>query len=277
MDSTIKWRPIWKVWIPIVLFLVPLILEGQMIGTSFVPYVYSLILIIYGIVYFFRIRMWEALLITITMAIAICWYFLAERPVMARESFLLIGLDFGDAFWVWTSQYITTHIWFAVLALNFTIFFTAGPRLTKAIDLERNAIKLFRLTARPVFEEGNGYTERPFDAGKHQYDIKKLTGFTSFLEDKKICLAQYPGNGIKYIFSMGASPLVRSQRDKLSHVFFANDGNISVFISKSDYKQYRKQYTFDQLCNMMGQTFFRFMEYYNDNNERRIITEIKTA
>lgn len=276
-DSSIKWRPIWKVWIPILLFLIPLIMEGQLIGTLFTPYVYGLIVFVYGIVYYFRTGLWQAIVLMTFMCFAICWYFLAERPGRTMESFELIGLDAGPAFWWWINNYITTSLWFAVLIINFVIFYTLGPKLIKALELEKNAIRLFRLSARQVFDERNGYTERPYNAGKHSYGKDKLYGFTSYLEDKKICIALFPGNGIKYIFSMGTSPLVKSKQDKLSHVFFDSNGDLTVFISQEDYRQYRKQYTFDQLCEMMGKTFLRFAEYYNSNNEKRIITELKSA
>ena len=267
MDSSIKWRPLWKVWIPITLFLVPLILERQMAGTTFTPYVYGLIVLIYGIVYYFRIRMWEALVVMPFMAITIWWYFLAERPYITYESFLLIGIEPGPEVMQWITTYLTTASWFAALFINFVFFYTLGPKLMKALELEKNAIRLFKLSARQVFDEKNGYTERPFNAGKHPFQRDELLGFSAFLEDKKICLTLFPGNGVKFVFSMGTSPLVKNSQDELSHVFFNSNGDLSVFISARDYRQYRKQYTFDQLCDIMGKIFLRFANYYNTNNE----------
>jgi len=277
MDSSLKWRPLWKVWIPISLFLIPLILEGEMAGTTFTPYVYGLIVFIYGVVYYFRIRMWEVLVLMSFMAITIWWYFLAERAQMTYDSFLLIGIDPGPEVKHWIEAYITTASWFAALFINFVIFYTLGPKLMKALELEKNAIRLFKLSARQMYEEKNGYTARPFNAGKHPFKKEDLFGFSSFVEDKKICLALFPGNGVKFVFSMGTSPLIKSRQEELSHVFFNSNGELSVFISARDYRQYRKKYTFDQLCDIMGKTFLRFAKYYNTNNERKIITELRSA
>jgi len=277
VDSNIKWRPLWKVWIPFVLFLVPLILEGQMIGTSFVPYAYSLIIVIYGIVYYYRIGLWHGIAVSGMTAIAISWYFLAERPGRAFDSFALLGLDASPEFMQWVINYITTPAWFMVLILNCVLYYTLGPKLLKAINLEKNAIRLFKLSARPIMDEGNGFTGRPFNMGKHSLEKNELYGLSAYLESKNICVASFPGNGVKFIFSMGISPYLKSRREELSHVFFGSNGDLSVFISKHDYNQYRKQYTFDQLCEMLGKTFIRFGDYHMSNNEKRILLELRSA
>jgi hypothetical protein len=126
-------------------------------------------------------------------------------------------------------------------------------------------------------DERNGFTERPFNAGKHPYTRNELFGFTSFLETKNICMAEFSEKGIKLMFSMGISPLCKKHRDRITYVMFEDNGGLTVFISAGDYKQYRKQYTFDQLCEMMGKTFLRFAEYHNSNNENRITTELKSV
>lgn len=276
-QSTIKWRPLWKVWIPIILFLIPLILEDQLLGTIFTPYIYGLILIAFGILYYFRTKLWQSAVFTIVMAVTIWFYFLSRRPEQTIETFQLIDIYLGQEALVWMKDYITMPIWFIFLALTAITFFTIGPTLSKALDLEGSAIRLFKLSARQVLSEGNGFTDRPYTAGSHSYNRDELIGFALFLEGKKICLAEYPDKGIKLIFSMGISPLFKQYRDRISYVMFKDNGELTVFISERDYKQYRKQYTFDQLCEMMGKTFFRFAEYYKINKEQRIITELKTV
>ena len=276
-QSTIKWRPLWKIWIPIILFLIPLILEDQLFGTIFTPYIYGLILIAYGIVYYSRTKLWQAAVLAITTAVTIWFYFLAERPERTVETFQLIDIYFGQETLAWMKDYITMPVWFIILALNAVTTFILVPTFSKALFLEGSAIRLFKLTARQVFSEGNGFTDRPYTAGSHSYNRDELIGFALFLEGKKICLAGYPDKGIKLIFSMGISPLCKKYRNRISYVMFKDNGELTVFISEKDYKQYRKQYTFDQLCEMMGKTFLRFAEYYKINKEQRIINELKTV
>jgi hypothetical protein len=276
-QSTIKWRPLWKVWIPIFLFLIPLILEDQLLGTIFTPYIYGLILIAFGILYYFRTKLWQSAVLTIVMAVTIWFYFLSRRPDQTIETFQLIDIYLGQEALTWMKDYITMPVWFIFLALTAITFFTIGPTLSKALDLEGSAIRLFKLSARQVFSEGNGFTDRPYTAGSHSYNRDELIGFATFLEGKKICLAEYPDKGIKLIFSMGISPLCKKYRNRISYVMFKDNGELTVFISEKDYKQYRKQYTFDQLCEMMGKTFLRFAEYYKINKEQRILTELKSV
>ena len=75
-------------------------------------------------------------------------------------------------------------------------------------------------------------------------------------------------------FSLTASPLTKPPLNKVSYVSFDADGNIAVQISKADYKQYKEQLTFDQLCAALADLFKRFLEYYRDGKENRILTEL---
>lgn len=277
IDSSIKWRITWKMWFPIVLFLIPLILESQVAGTYLTPYLYGVLVLIVGIIYYFRFRLWQSLLIMGMTSIAIWGYFLAARPEQSYESLQLIGLDFGPLFVLWLETYFPIQIWLVILIINGIIYYTLGPQLLKALKLEHSAMGLFKLAAREVSGEMNGFTGRPFQAGHHPYARNEVIGFASYLEQKRICLAEFTGNGIKLIFSMGISPLSNKYRDKLSYVSFGEDGKLSVFISKQDYRQYKKEYTFDQLCDLMGKTFLRFAQYHNEGLERKIITELKSV
>lgn len=277
MTSTIKWRPLWKLWIPVVLFLVPLILERQMAGTTFTPYVYGLFILLFGILYYFRIRMWESIVLMASTSITILWYFIAARPGLTFDNFAMIGLEAGPETISWITSYLNPISWFGALIVNFVLTYTLGAKLVKALELEKNAIRLFKLTAKTVAGENNGFTGRPMHVGRHEVDKNTLHAFTAFLESKKICVAQYPGNGVKYIFSMGTSPLVTHKQDKLSHVFFGSNGELNVYISAEDYRQYSRKFSFDELCSMMGSTFLRFAEYLSAGYDKRILDELKAV
>ncbi len=273
--SNIKWRPRWKVWLPAVLFFIPLILETQLFGTYFTPYVYGIFTLIIGFIYYFRFKLWQAPVIMGMTSIAIWGYFLAARPDEVMETIKLLNIDPGTGLTIWIKTYITMPVWLGILFINFILTYTLGPVLLKALDLERSAIRLFKLAARQVTSETNGFTDRPFNAGKHNTERNQIIGLSSFLEGKKICISEFSNEGIRFIFSMGISPLNPSYRDKLSYVAFSDNGDLNIFISENDYRQYKKQYSFDQLCEMMGHTFLRFADHYINNNEQRIVTELK--
>lgn len=276
-NTIIRWRPIWQIWLPIVFFVIPVILEKEMLGTYFTPFVYALLVFVVGIIYYLRMRLWQAIVLMSMTSITISAYFLAARPEKIEYMIYLLGLDPGPYFVLWLKTYLTVPIWLVFLITNSVIFYTLGPIMAKALNLEKTAIRLFKLAAREVSGELNGFTGRPFQAGHHPYARNEVIGFASYLEQKKICLAEFPGNGIKLIFSMGISPLNKKYRDKLSYVSFGEDGKLSVFISEQDYRQYKKEYTFDQLCDLMGKTFLRFAQYYKDGLDKQITAELKSV
>lgn len=276
-NNEIRWRLLWNMWLPLLLFLAPLILEDQLFGTLFTPYAYGVLVVIVGIVYYLRIGLWQAMVVMDGTAVAIWTYFLAARPERTYESFKLAGIDMGPHFVPWLQANWTLLAWLGVLVINAVIFYTLGFKFIKALELEKSAIRLFRLAARELSDIGNGFTDRPFQAGKHPFSRNEVIGLASLMEQKKICVTEMTGGSIKFIFSMGTSPLNKRKRHTLSYVSFSDEGTLSVFISKRDYKQYQRQYTFDQLCEMMGKLFIRFAEYYKNRNEKMIMTELRSA
>jgi len=263
--------------LPLILFLAPLILEDQLAGTLFTPYIYGILVVIVGIIYYLRMGLWQAMAVMDGTAVAIWTYFLAARPGQTYESFKLAGIDMGPDFVPWLQEHWNILAWLGVLVINAAIYYILGTTFVKALTLEKYAIRLFRLVARELADIGNGFTDRPYQAGKHPFDRNEAIGLGSFMEQKKICVTEMRGGSIKFIFSMGISPLNKRKRDTLSYVAFSDEGTLSVFISKQDYKQYRNQYTFNQVCEMMGKTFFRFAEYYKNRNENMILTELRSA
>jgi len=267
----------WKMWIPIMLFLIPLIIEDQLLGTIFTPYVYGIIVFVAGIIYYFRFRLWQSFVLMTMTSVAIWTYFLGARPEQTEAMMQMLGVYPGPDFVYLMKTYFGLPLWLVILVINFVIFYTLGPTFTRALNLEKAAIRLFKLAAREVSDEQNGFTGRPFQAGEHPYEKNQLYGLASFLEAKKICVAEFHLSGIRFIFSMGISPLNKNLRDTLSYVSFGENGQLTVFISEQDYRQYKKEYTFDQLCELMGKTILRFAEYHNGNAETRIITELKAV
>jgi len=276
-NNEIRWRLLWNMWLPLLLFLAPLILEHQLVGTIFTPYIYGILVVVVGIVYYFRMGLWQPMAVMDGTAIAIWTYFLASRPGRTYESFKMAGLDLGPEFVPWLEANWSLLAWMGILVINGVVFYTLGFTFVKALELEKSAIRLFRLAARELSDIGNGFTDRPYQAGEHTFSRNELIGLASFMERKKICVTDMSGGNIKFIFSMGISPLNKRQQDKLSYVAFADNGSMSVFISKHDYKQYRNQYTFNQLCEMMGKTFIRFAELYKNRSESMIITELRSV
>jgi len=142
---------------------------------------------------------------------------------------------------------------------------------------EANSRRLFRLAAERLYETSDGYTERPYSAGKIDSTKDELLGFVRFLHGNYIVRPFYLEDTISITFSMNTSLLVIHDPSEVSQVILGHDGTVVVKIAEKDYRDYRERLSFDQLCASMANVFIRFMDYYQKGLESRIISELKSA
>lgn len=137
--------------------------------------------------------------------------------------------------------------------------------------------EILELAAIPVDESADGFTPRPFPAGKAQYTKEEIIGFTKFMikhviaypfvEENRVILV-VPENMFAYIL------LLKRSYKKDTYVAFDFNGNVSVHIAKKDYQKYKEEFTFDQLCSSLGNLFIEFLELYQKGNSREIIDKL---
>ncbi len=60
-----------------------------------------------------------------------------------------------------------------------------------------------------------------------------------------------------------------------TRINFAFGGNVSANISEKDYKKYKNELTFDQLCHSMGNLFIEFFDYFKSGESSKIINKLK--
>jgi hypothetical protein len=126
-------------------------------------------------------------------------------------------------------------------------------------------------------ETSAGFTSRPYAAGKIEYSSEKIQGFARFLKSKYVAKPLYKEQGVYLLFSLGTSVMKDVEPNQVSYVLFEKTGQVTVHISAYDYKQYTERFTFDQLCSSFGTIFIRFLDYYLEGHEDRIITELKSV
>ena len=151
------------------------------------------------------------------------------------------------------------------------------PILAGQERFESKARRLLKLAADSIDETSAGFTSRPYSAGKAIYAMEDIHGFARYLKSKHVVNPIYRDEGVYMTFSMGRSVLKNHEPSELSYVLFSKDGQISVHMAAFDYKQYTRKFTFDQLCSSLGNTFHRFLKYYNEGHEERIINELKSV
>lgn len=196
-------------------------------------------------------------------------------------TYLILGLIWGTGTWHSMAHFFVSFlsietyiphviIGFGALVLTWSVFYGNEK-------LESNARRLFNLAAEQVHEAFNGFTDRPYSACKTEYTRDEIRGFARFMGGEKIVKSSIQKNVVILAFSMGISPLKEPDLQQISYVSFDFKSNISVHISEYDYKRFKEELTFDQLCASLGDVFMRFLEYYKKGLESRIIVELKSG
>jgi len=248
--------------IAILLFYILIIIEFQIIDKPFIAnLIAGLFFITMGIIQIFRYRLFTHLVFGILMGTG-CWHILTLQYQSGLKD-VLSFLSEGT---------YAIHVFILIL---FVVI--SWPVLYGHEKLEANARRLFKLASELIYESSDGFTARPFTAGKVKASNGEIMGFARFLSGKSIVKVFYRENGVYLAFSMGKSPLKVTDPHEISYVLFDNEENMSVHISEFDYRQYKERLSFDQLCSSLSDVFKRFCKYYNDGNDARIIVELKSV
>lgn len=215
--------------------------------------IFGAFFIVIGFLQFIRYRMWVYLFLGILFGTStwhsLTYFLLSGRPPISNLIHILINGLFIILFW---------------------------PRLSGQERLISNARRLLNLAASMINDTSGGFTSRPYSGGKISISDMDLKGFINFMEGKFVVKA-FKKKDVYFLgFSMGVSPLVADDPLEISHVRIDSENNLSVSISSFDYQQYKENLNFDQLCQSMSEVFMRFIEYFKEGKESRIISELKS-
>ena len=273
-DQILKKQVNWNIWGPPVAFIILLIIEKETLGTFYTSLLYGLILILTGIIYTLRYRLYHPALLFCLAGLTLWHYVLAAHI----ETFIPVAswIDLNSPELSELNPF-SMFTWLINLLIFFAIVPLTMPVLGKAFELEKNAKKLFRLAAQTVTGHENGFTSRPYPGGKTTCSRDQLKGFAQVISQHRIATPVFSESGITLAFSLGKSPLSARQPSEISYVKLDTDGSISVRIAEKDYQRFSRKFTFDLLCESLSKLFGRFLEYYKQGMENRIITELKAA
>jgi hypothetical protein len=218
-------------------------------------FIVALLFIVLGIIQWFRYRNWIYPVLGFIFGLTI------------SQGGFAFSTD-NDFFW------ITYFICFIILVLFVILNWSS---LYGHERFELNSRRLFRLAAERIYETSDGYTERPYSAGTVKYTRDELLGLARYLYAKCITRPFYLEDCICLAFSMNKSLIVVEEPSEVSNIILDHNGNLNVKISEKDYRDYRERLSFDQLCSSMANVFIRFLDYYKNGLESRIITELKSA
>jgi hypothetical protein len=136
--------------------------------------------------------------------------------------------------------------------------------------------EMLELAAMPVDETESGFTERPFPAGKIDFTRSELDSFIKFMKSRMIALPVFSNEKIVFVmttdygFVMGFT----TRYDDKTWISVDNEGEVLVHISRGDYMLYRDNFSYDKLCESLGQVFIEFFGFYKKGEGQRIIDRL---
>lgn len=234
-------------------YLITLIIESQLWGTQYTTWIWGGVFVIWGVAQWLRTRLVFYVVFGILCGLGAWHYQLAAHAdtMFSMPTFVL-------------------H-----LVVIVTVLVLWGMKIMNQQEgLEKNARCIFELAAAKVDDVADGFTGRPYVVGKANYSKEEIESFARFMQASELTKTRIEGDKVILTFSLTTSPLTKSPLQKLSYVSFDAKGNISVQISKADYQQYKKQLTFDKLCAGLAVLFRRFLKYYQEGKENRIMVEL---
>jgi len=168
------------------------------------------------------------------------------------------------------TYFVTVILIILFVVINWNTFYSQER-------FEINSRRLFRLASERLNEADDGFTGRPYAAGKVELEKDELLGFVRFLHGSYIVRPFYYESYVCLSFSMNTSLVVINEGREVSHVIIGYDGSITVKVSDKDYSDYHERLSFDQLCASLAGIFTRFLDYYKEGLESRIMIELKSA
>jgi len=274
-QSVFKLRLGWNRFIPFILYFFAVIIEKEAYGTYFTSWIFSLLLVIVGIVYYCRQRLFQQLIILPMLGLSLLHYFIGARLNVNVHMLNLIGInDFGKETTDFISQHLGVYSWAIHFLIVLILMMFFAKTAIKGFLMESTARKIFSLSVKYVEQLSDSFTDRPFPSGTIEYTREEIHGFSAFLEAKNIVKVVNEEGNFFLSFSMGISPLSNPPLNSISYFQIDSNGNTAVHISVKDYYQYRKKYSFDQLCDAIASLFKRFFNEYKSHNEKRILTEL---
>ena len=186
---------------------------------------------------------------------------------------VLMGIFFVTAnlLRVFYSESIAEYFLFCTLLLFAIVIYIFFTRKIKFRGRE-----ILELAAKPINETANGFTARPYVAGKAEYSPTEIKGFSKFLLKHLIALPYYEESRIVFQveFSLWNLSKLSDNYSKTTYVTFEKSGDIVVFISNKYYSKYKDELTFDKLCASLAALFKEFLELYKQGAERKIINRM---
>jgi hypothetical protein len=130
---------------------------------------------------------------------------------------------------------------------------------------------IFQEAGKYVNDNRDGYTNRAFPFNKISGTKEQIQDFAGFLHHNLIATSFRDENSVTLVLSNGFFqyfPFLKPDFNKVTYFRIDSEQNLSVHISRKDYKKYKNELTFDQLCVSLGGIFMSlFRKFLNEEKE----------
>jgi hypothetical protein len=138
--------------------------------------------------------------------------------------------------------------------------------------------KILRAAANKVNDARDGYTGRPYAAGKVNSSKAMFEKFAHYLNQYMIATAYYEEERVILVLSNGLFQYIlflNPSLEKVTYISYTKNDDIAVHIARKDYDKYKNELTFDQLCNSLVNMFIDIYHRYESGERDTIIEYFK--
>ena len=138
---------------------------------------------------------------------------------------------------------------------------------------------ILELAALPVQDRVESFSGRPRPSGRGDFDRADVLEFAAFARRRQLAMTYAePGRVVFVPLRMGKEfgYLFRRRPDYVNDtwVAFHDDGQVTVNVSHEDYREFREDLDFDQLCQSLADVFLGFFEMHRKGQDSRILDRL---
>ncbi len=171
--------------------------------------------------------------------------------------------------------HINKDYWTVPLGTGFFIFAIFSFYISFSKKIKPRYRQVLELAAKPIDGTADGFTPRPFSVGHASYSKEEIVGFARYLTKKLVAINYFEKDSIFLVIQTSELSYIRLLKPSIqnqTYVCFDYSGKVTVNIAKKDYKKYKQELTFDQLCESLGNLFKSFLDHYKKGETEKIIT-----
>jgi hypothetical protein len=246
-----------------------------------------------------QIGMW-LLTLALFLAVAFAWIFFGSPGfywVFGSIQFLFTAMHFfvllRTRYWaylipvcmyfLWGLTFfppLADHPWHSYFAGASAVFLFAFIFVLISKRINWRYKEILELTAKPVKETTDGFTHRPFPTGSADFTRKEALGLSRYLKKYVVIFPFIESDRVVLVipeYMWLYMVLFKKTYKNETYVAFENSGNVTVRISRNDYRKYKEELTFDQLCVSLGDLFKQFMQWYKDGTPEKILDKLNST